>query len=472
VRDRFLWIGCLAYAGLFTWLGAIKYAAHRNLVDFGIFSQTVASAFGCFCNPIEGSHWAFHFSPILYVAGAAVALVHSPLTLVALQAIAGALVAPPVYGLVRPRGGVGAARLTAVVVWFYPALAGLTFGDFHENGFAPAAVAWTLYSFDAGLVGWTLVAAAFALAVKEDQAIFLAVGGALGAWRYRGTPRGRVATIVGIASIAVLVVFFASVRPHMAASTGWQPWRFYAWQPVAHGVAYELGSRFGFLLLVFVPLLFLPFRSAMMWLAVAPLAEVLFSRMPTTFTLGTHYAGAWLGYVLVAFACAVRDLPVARRRTALAACIALCIVELAVADPMHPGLNLRRPQARDAALDGFLQTLPPDAAVATQEEAYTHLALTDPNAALLPETPSQPLASRFVLVDGDFPDSPRLQEYGRALARAVAQGRYVLVRREGNIALYERSAPAASAARAGQPSSARTMRCGAAHGDQRATCSA
>ena len=89
-----LWAGCLLYAVLFTCLGALKYAVHRNLVDFGIFTQTAASAFGCFCNPIEGSHWAFHFSPILYAGGLALGVVRSPLTLVALQALAGALVAP------------------------------------------------------------------------------------------------------------------------------------------------------------------------------------------------------------------------------------------------------------------------------------------------------------------------------------------------------------------------------------------
>ena len=84
MRDKLLWIGCLVYAALFSWLGSLKYAAHRNLVDFGIFAQTVASAFGCFCNTVEGSHWAFHFSPILYPIGLAVWLVRSPLTLVAL----------------------------------------------------------------------------------------------------------------------------------------------------------------------------------------------------------------------------------------------------------------------------------------------------------------------------------------------------------------------------------------------------
>ncbi|MBV8371771.1 MAG: DUF2079 domain-containing protein, partial [Candidatus Eremiobacteraeota bacterium] len=117
MRDRFLWWGCAAYAALLTWLGVIKYAAHRNLVDFGIFQQTVAAAFGCFCNPLEGSHWAFHFSPILFALGAAVAIAPSPMTLVALQAMAGALCAPPVYAIVRARAGISTARLAALVVW-------------------------------------------------------------------------------------------------------------------------------------------------------------------------------------------------------------------------------------------------------------------------------------------------------------------------------------------------------------------
>lgn len=174
MRDRFLWIGCFLYAVLLTSLGTLKYDVHRNLVDFGIFAQTAASAFGCFCNPIEGSHWAFHFSPVLYAVGVAVALVRSPLTLIALQAIAGALVAPPVYALVRrAREDVSTARLAAVTAWFYPPLAGLIFGDFHENGFAPAAVVWTLYAFESGSLAGTVAGAIATLSIKEDQAVFL-----------------------------------------------------------------------------------------------------------------------------------------------------------------------------------------------------------------------------------------------------------------------------------------------------------
>ena len=65
----------------------------------------------------------------------------------------------------------------------------------------------------------------------------------------------------------------------------------------------------------------------MMFLAVPPLIEVLFSRMSTTYTLGTHYAGAWLGYVLAAFAFALRDLDARRARTA-ASWASLCAIEL------------------------------------------------------------------------------------------------------------------------------------------------
>ncbi|MBV9028468.1 MAG: DUF2079 domain-containing protein [Candidatus Eremiobacteraeota bacterium] len=445
MRDRALWIGCVAYAALFTALGAHKYAVHRNLVDFGIFAQTTASAFGCFCNSIEGSHWAVHFSPILYVVGAAVAAARSPVTLIAAQAVAGALVAPPLYGLaLRRSNSITIARGTALVAWLYPPLAGLIFGDFHENGFAPAAVAWTLYAFDAGIAGWTLIGALVTLSIKEDQALFLTAGGALGAWAYRGTPRGRTAAIVAILAAAAALVFFGVIQPHVAAwaHAGWQPERFYGWQAAdARGGVGAIAARLGFLLLIFVPLVFLPLRSGFIVLAVLPLGEVLLSRMPTTFTLGTHYAGAWVGYVLVAYACAAGRLELRAARRVLLACIALCVLEFAVANPLHPRLNLRPTQPRDAALDRFLARLPGGANVATQEEAYTHLALGNAHATLLPESPQARVNACLVLTDADFPESARLQEYGAAFDASLRAGKYGPIARQGSIALYRARTP-------------------------------
>lgn len=443
LRDWVPWLLTLGYAIVFSVLGAIRYAAHNNFVDFGIFLQTSASAFGCFCNQMEGSHWAFHFSPILYVVGAILKVWHSPLVLVVVQAIAGALTLPAIYGLVIRRSDKNAARLATLVVALYPALGGLIYNDFHENGFAPAAVAWTLWAFDGGLIGATYIFAAITLCIKEDQGIFIAIAGLLGAWRFRGTTLGRMAGTIAIASVAVVVLFFFFIQPHAAHGSTWSPVRFYSWSIAdLHKTLVEgIVTRLGFIVLVFAPLMFLPFRSSMFWLAVAPLAEVLLSRMSTTYTLGTHYTGAWIGYVLVAFAFAFRSLsgPVAKRRAY--GLLALCIIELAVADPLHPGMTLRATQARDVALDRALGWLPQHASVATQEEAYTHLALSDPNARLLPERIEIIPNACFVLIDRDYPKSVILLEYGAAFRKLVKNGTYRVIRREGNIALYHRVGP-------------------------------
>jgi uncharacterized membrane protein len=351
-------------------------------------------------------------------------------------------VIPPIYALVVGRAGKNVARWSVLIVALYPALAGLAFVDFHENAFAPAAVVWMIWAFDSGYMYAAAALALLAIAVKEDQAIFVGIAGAAGAWRFRGTWPGRVA--LGIAIIAVIAVFafFFKIQPHNVANAHWSPTRFYDWSADDIRALFPSGllERLGFFVLAFAPLGFLPLRSRFMWLAVPPLAEVLLSRMPTTFTLGTHYAGAWLGYVLVAFAFAVRKLP-ARRSTMrwLWSCVGLCVLELAVADPLHPGLNLHAPTARDVALDAMLASLPRNAAIATQEEAYTHLALDDPNATLLPENPSATIDTCYVLIDRDYPDSPRLQEYGAWVDELASKRIYVLVRKTGGIELYRRS---------------------------------
>ncbi|MDQ2992732.1 MAG: DUF2079 domain-containing protein [Candidatus Eremiobacteraeota bacterium] len=414
--DPWLWIGCALYAIVLTWLGWVKYETHHNLVDFGIFTQTAASAFGCFCNGPEGSHWAFHFSPILYLPGALLLIWNSPLVMIALPAIACALVAPPVYAIVRARTDIGAARLAGLVALLYPPLAGLAFVDFHENAFAPAAIAWLLWAFDVGYLGVAAIAALAALAVKEDQAIFLAVAGGFGAWLYRAdTRRARFALGVAIAGVAALVAFFVLIQPHANASPTWLPDRFYAWTgDDVHALFFGgILSRLGFFALAFAPLAFVPFRSRWMWLAALPLAEVLFSRMSTTFTMGTHYAGAWAGYVLIAFAFGIAVLPKPRR--ALWWALALTLVVFVAANPLHPGLNLRAVEPRDRELDAYLLTLPPNLSVSTQEEVYTHLALTNPGATLFPESPTIPVMTCDVIVDFAFPESPRLVEYAPAL---------------------------------------------------------
>jgi hypothetical protein len=175
----------------------------------------------------------------------------------------------------------------------------------------------------------------------------------------------------------------------------------------------------------------------MTWLAFAPLAEVLASRMSTTYTLGSHYAGAWIGYVLIGFAGAVAAAGEGARRWLWWAAV-LAAIELLVANPLHPGLNLRVRQPRDVILDAAVAELPRYASVATQEEAYGHLALDDPLARLLPENPDVDTRACFVVIDRDFPQSARLQEYGARLDALVRAGVYVPIARRAGVESYRR----------------------------------
>ena len=206
---------------------------------------------------------------------------------------------------------------------------------------------------------------------------------------------------------------------------------------MASAIAGALLQRAGYLLLAFLPLLFIPFRSRAIVLAILPLIEVLASVMPTTFTMGSHYAGVWIGYVFFAFALAISAVARSDARRAqrmLYWCIALCVLEFAVADPLHPGYFLRAPAAKDAQLDRFLRALPQNIDVATQEEAYTHLAATDPNATLLPETSAQTLRACYVLTDEEYPESVRLIEMRVYFPQMTRE--YTPVRRDGAITLY------------------------------------
>jgi uncharacterized membrane protein len=372
---------------------------------------------------------------------------------VALQAVAGGLTIPPVYGVVERYTDRRAARLAAAVVFLYPPLAGAIFNDFHENGLAPAAVAWLLWAYDGGRLVATLVFTLLALAIKEDQAVFLTAAGALAFVRYRGTwPRGPLALFIAFVSAAVAAKFFFSIQPHAAAAAHWAPTRFYAWTALDVRDLFPAGilQRFGFLLLAFVPLLFLPFRTRAYAILLLPLAEVLFSRMSTTFTMGSHYAGAWAGYAFYAFAAAIRPIyarDAQRAYRLLYWCIALCVVEFATADPLHPRDLLRPRTQADVALDSFLNTLPAKIGVATQEEAYTHLAATNPNATLLPENPRTPVRSCYVLIDEDFPASPRLAESRPLVEGSIAGGTFTAVRKAGKITLYKNAAACPQAAR-------------------------
>ena len=435
---RRIWIGSALYFILFFILGADRYIAHRSAEDLGIFYQSIASALHGFHNTIEdASHFTVHFSPILYLCAPFVWLAHSALPLVAIQAAVNATVAPALYLIARKRTDERSAQLLALIGFLYPPLCGVTFTDFHENGFVPAVTVWLLYALDAKKYAAAVALTITALCIKEDQAVIIGANAALLFVYFRGQA-DRLGQRWALAAIALCTITFAAyffvVRPLAGALGGWHPAVFYTQTQAAAnvGAVRAITDRLGYVLLAFAPLAFLPLRSRVLLLSIVPFAEVLLSRAPVTYTMGQHYAAVWIPYVLVAFVCAACDLQSLR---AVYAGYALAILTFIVANPLHPKYFLRMPDQRDAQLDAFLATLPADVDLGTQEEAFTHMGFY-PQATLgMEEYP------RYALFDWNYPDSNWVIRDGPKIRAEVARNRYRVVRARDGIELFERIGP-------------------------------
>ncbi|HEY3675768.1 MAG TPA: DUF2079 domain-containing protein [Candidatus Tumulicola sp.] len=378
----------IVYAAIFFVLGTARYDTFHSGADLGLFVQTIATAFHGFHNTVEGtSHFAYHFSPILYVLAPPLWIAHSPLVLVAAQAIATALVAVPLYSIARKRTTDWNAAALACIGLLYPPLQGVTFTDFHEVAFVPVAIIALLWAIDARRFGWAATFAAIALASKEDQAIALAFVGIAGAIYFaRRNERSATTFCIGLAlaSVVIFITYFSLVRALAGAPGGWVPQHFYSWSGYTQALplATQITGRLTYLLEAFVPLALLPFGSRAIVLAIPGFAEVLASREPLTYTMGQHYAAVWIPYVLVAFVIAgarafSRSQPVGRRWAWTAA--ALCAIVSIAFSPLHVGHFVRIPNARDAEMHAALGALPADASVGTYDELYSHLGF-DPNA--------------------------------------------------------------------------------------------
>jgi uncharacterized membrane protein len=445
---------CLVYAVALTLLGADRYASYHSGADLGEFVQTIATPFSGFGDtPEGGSHFLHHFSPLLYLCSPVLLLTHSPIALIAIQAVAGALVAPPIFLLVRKRAGARLALLAAGVTLLYPPLVGVTFTDFHENGFAPATIAWLAWAVDSRRWGWAALFVAIGLAIKEDEALmFVVLGAGFAIWAKRrgDSALARFAAGTAAAGALTLALYFAVVRPLAGGHDAWFALT-YITDPAAHqsGAAAVLG-RLSFLLEALVPLCFVPLFGWGVLLVLPGLIEVLSSQWSITYTMGQHYAGVWVGEMLVAYALTLasfanrRGLRVAIRLAV--ASLVICVLNLSLASPTHWRHYLAPVDAHDRVIDAFIAALPQDAAVGTHDEIYSHLGF-DPNARL--EWASHP---EYILVDDAYP-SQAWQEIGRRqLADLVARHVYTLEQAQDGVELYRKNRTSSSSVRCGASS--------------------
>jgi uncharacterized membrane protein len=439
---RRVWLLAAGYAVVLFLLGADRFITYRAGADLGLFTQSIATVFRGFSNTVErGSHFTFHFSPILYLCAPFLLLFHSPLALTALQAIGGALAIPPVYLIARKRLPEALSFTIACVTALYPPLVGVTFTDFHENGFATAATLWLIWALDVKNFRLAALFLVVTLSIKEDQAAILCAVGLISLVYFLRVKDRERATFAGAAcllSAFTFVAFFEFVRPLAGAKEAWAPTHFYRWASGAVRAGVEPWNSIGrpaYVIEALVPLAFVCLLSPACILALPGFAEVLGSHESLTYTMGTHYAAVWIPYVLFAFVDGVRRLSEQSERLAtnvVRAALGICVVVLAVASPTHWGHYLGPRTAHDGELDRAAARVSASADVGTFDEMYAHIGF-NPHAQIgLAGTP------RFALLDPSLENSVFVRQWRPIVRRDVARGVYRLLWTYDGIELYER----------------------------------
>lgn len=219
-------LGALAFFGIVSaWTVCRIYSFSTPTFDFGIFAQMFHSmkTTGLPITTVERdgplSHFAVHVSPIYYLLLPFYALVPIPATLQVLQAVVLASAVIPLWKIGKHHGLSPLPRmLSCFILLFYPAYAGGTSYDIHENAFLTPLILWLLYGMDRRN-GWiTGLSALLTLMVKEDAAVYVAVIALYLLLRAVLRGKKRWDLIAGALLLAGSLLWFGAVTAYLSGS--------------------------------------------------------------------------------------------------------------------------------------------------------------------------------------------------------------------------------------------------------------
>jgi len=229
-----LGVGIAAYALVYLIVCAIKYRDYLYKdFDLAIFVQaTDRLLHGSTFSSIRGMSWlGDHSSLVLFLLAPLWALASHPFTLLAVQTLALALGAWPLFRLARRNLPGGLLPVTAAFLYLlYPAVGYSNLFEFHPETLATGALLALLDALDEGRLGASLLWAGLALSCREDVAIPVLALAALAALAKR--PR-RFLFAGGLAALAVtsLAVTFLWLKPAFNAGEAEYGRMYAAWGP-------------------------------------------------------------------------------------------------------------------------------------------------------------------------------------------------------------------------------------------------
>ncbi len=165
------------------------YEGHCAAFDLGIYMQSLwSSVHGhslLYTTLWEGSRFAMHFEPIMFLLMPFYALFPGAAVLLIIQSVALGICALPVYWIARDKLGERAGVLYAAIFLVSPVVYGVNQDEFHGVALAVPFLFFSFYLFKKQHFFWGLVLAIFAMMCKENVPTVVIFMGLYWLWEER-----------------------------------------------------------------------------------------------------------------------------------------------------------------------------------------------------------------------------------------------------------------------------------------------
>jgi len=359
-----------------------RWWSYLTTDDFGLLFQSMNDPSGLLRNNVEGSHFSNHFSPIYELLAPFVQMTHSVVIPIVVQAISGPITAVALYRIAIKKLTPGLALAVSAVTLIYPPLAYVMYGDPYETCFAPAVTVWLYLAVMQRKWAIAALFVALALSLKEDQALFLTWDALLfivWAIRRRDIPLRNFSLFTLGTALIVGLGYGLYLRPMISGTSHWP-----ALSNAMHTI--DLGtntsppiiSRLLYLGELLMPLAFCPLlASEALLFSIPPIAEVLLAPRQLVWSMGSHYAGVWIGYILIAWTLGICNLSARNIELASKMVGAAFILSLISVTCLRPATVSREIHVRsdaEAQIDTVIASdLPRNVTIGLPDVLYGHL---------------------------------------------------------------------------------------------------
>jgi len=294
---------------ILTTISILRYYNFSNPnFDFGIFSnifyylkETLIPYSTCERDFLL-SHFAVHFSPIIYLILPIYYLFSHPITLQIIQVI---LVFSGVIPLIKLCKHFKLNKIKTIIIstiyTFYPAISCGCLFDFHENAFLLPLLLWTFYYFEKNKTIFYYIFLILTLLVKEDAAIYIIIFSLYQFFSRKKYTEGIITFIISttyfLITTYIINKFGLGIMSDRFDNIIYDTGLISAIKTIIINPGFVLTQlltleKLKYLLLLFLPLSFIPFMTNKLsrYLLLLPILINIITNYPYSYDITFHYS--------------------------------------------------------------------------------------------------------------------------------------------------------------------------------------